>query len=59
MAEQKLPKRKLHLNWDQDKSVWWVKKSFGFLPPKQEWTSIDLEEYLRLNPEIDIVARYI
>lgn len=51
-------KRKLHLNWDDEKKLWLVKKTFGFLAPKYSFSEQDLTEYLVANSDIEVIARY-
>jgi len=51
-------KRKLHLDWDSEKELWMVKKSFGFLAPDQSFTTDHLRTFLSENTDVEIVARY-
>ncbi len=51
-------KRKLHLNWDVDNSVWVVKKAFGFLPHFRNMNDETLRELLVKNEDIDVVLKY-
>lgn len=51
-------KRKLHLNWDEEKKLWFVKKSFGFLAPSGTFTEETLRSFLLDNETVEIVARY-
>jgi len=52
-------KKKLHLNWNKDRLMWEVKKSFGYKPHLKEWTDEALTQYLQANSEIDVVLRYV
>ncbi len=51
-------KRKLHLNWDSEKEVWVVKKSFGFLSPSISFSTEQLRIFLSENTDVEIVAKY-
>lgn len=51
-------KRKLHVNWDVRLSVWQVKKAFNFVPVREIYTAEQLADFLKENPDVEIVARY-
>lgn len=51
-------KRKLHINWDSDKQVWLVKKSFGFLSPQGSFTTDELRTFLLDNNDVEVIAKY-
>lgn len=67
MAEKEKPttkpvrplKRKLHINWNEDKQKFLVKKAFNFVPPVTDFTQDGLKLFLDANPDVEIVARYI
>lgn len=67
MADEKVPavkaprplKRKLHVNWEPRSSLWQVKRAFNFVPDAEVFTTEALKNFLKGNPEVELVARYI
>lgn len=54
-----IPRKVLHVNWDQTLGLFWIKKSFNLVfDPAKAFTQNELDEYIRSNPEVRVVVRY-